>query len=938
MTIAGPDRTFGNRGTTWTGVAEQHNNDRLAEAETHYVGGTTVGLHVLSTGAPCLVVWGWRYAELWETSETLVRLVRFPVDGTPQESLRFDGTRNFDLSEAGFPSDPLASCTTATGEIAVLIRQGPPGGMPPGGGPPIYAYSLATIDARVEIPSVRRQSVDAGLLYDPAAAPRPQAVRMARDGTDLWVASSRNGRIRVAKIATGSHPFDVDLSGTPVLPGLIRVEVASVRVVAGVASIGLTAYLNHPGVGATSLGAVLRLRADGSRDSSFADNGLWVSPIGVGSRGFVCAAEQDGYVAGAVDRRAVVFAPDPFDTSGEGLDGTFAGGGMAERDLGGPLSDPVAVADANGIYVFAQRVPTRASTAGADLRTVGTRFRLAPGTVDHGTPDPTWANAGTMTVRCDAAPVAASGLVLAGSQLFIGGTRQLRGADLDRVPIVVAASAATGDPVPGFGNGGVALHGSVTFPALVDPNGSAVFVERSTGAVGRALRLANDAGEVGPLVPLNLVRADSDIVSLTRLPSGGLLIGGGGADAWVAKLDAGGAPDTSFGTGGVATPRSGAGQGIARVLGLRSNGDIALRVSVAGSDELALMHQDGSIDTTYGTNGFVGVETFTHFGAGPTGASAFLQDDGSVILAISNSHEPTKGTFVRVALRRVTDVGAYDPAFGLGSLSVNPPTAGQSRVLISPSGGTSGDDEYSAISPAGIATMGGSFYLVATGWVGGRHIVSGGLDVQLPRYPLLVVLRWNADGTLDSAFADNGLQEAGFTPDRLYWGAAGLLADSPTSLYVYGVAGQAEQVTHQVAGGQPYTVTLVRQPQPALFRIEHPGGLDLGFDGDGAATVRLQEVLLSPVAGALVNGIPRVACVDFLDQPSSNRPQTNLGVLIQWAMRRRRPLRPSGGPFPRPIIPPQPGPPAGPAGPPAGPGRVTGPLAGRRIRRRTGPP
>ena len=906
MTFAGPDRTFGNRGTTWSGVAEPHDNDRLAEAEMHYVGGTTVGLHVLSTGAPCLVVWGWRYAEIWETSETLARLVRFPIDGTPEENLRFDGTRNFDLSEAGLPSDPLASCTTATGEIAVLIRQGPPGGQPPGGGPPVNTYALATIDPRVEIPTVRRQTVAAGLLYDPAGAPRPRAIRMARDGPDLWIASARNRTIRVAKVATGSQPFDIDLAGTPVLPGLIRFEVASVRVAGGAATIGLTAYLDHPGVGATSLGAVLRVRADGSRDPSFADNGLWVSPIGVGSRGFVCAAEQDGYVAGAVDRRAVVFAPDPFDTSGEGLDGTFAGGGMAERDLGGPLADPVAVADASGIYVFAQRVPTPATSAGADLRSVGIRFRLAPGTAEHGTPDPSWASGSTMTVECDAAPVAASELVLAGSQLFVGGTRQLRGADLDRVPVVVATSAATGNPVPGFGNGGVALHGSVTFPALVDPNGSAVFVERSTGAVGRALRLANDAGEVGALVPLDLVAADSVIVSLTRSPDGGLLIGGGGADAWVAKLDAGYAPDPSFGTGGVATPKPGGGQGVARVLGLRGSGDIALRVSVAGSDELALMRPDGSIEMNYGTNGFVDIETFTHFGAGATGASPFLQDDGSVILVVSNSHEPARfgSPFVRVALRRVTDRGAYDQAFGLGALSVNPPTTAQSRVLISPAGGTGGDQEYSSISPAGLASMGGKTYLVATGWVGGRHIISGGLDVQLPRYPFLIVLRWNADGTIDPAFADNGLQEAGFTPDRLYWSSAGLLADSPTSRYVYGLAGTTEQVTHQVAGGQPYTVTLVRQPQPAVFRLEHPGGLDLAFDGDGAATVRLQEVLLSPVAGALVRGKPRVACVDFLDQPSTHRPQTNLGVLVQWAMRRRRPPRSPGGPFGRPIPPP----------------------------------
>src|ERR1700716_4264274 len=118
MTLAGPDRTFGNRGTTWTGLPQQYESDRLAEAETHFVGGTTIGVHVLSTGAPCLVVWGWTYAELWETAQPVVRLVRFPADGAPKESFRYDGTRNLDLSDERVPSDPLPSCTTANGEIA----------------------------------------------------------------------------------------------------------------------------------------------------------------------------------------------------------------------------------------------------------------------------------------------------------------------------------------------------------------------------------------------------------------------------------------------------------------------------------------------------------------------------------------------------------------------------------------------------------------------------------------------------------------------------------------------------------------------------------------------------------------------------------------------------------------------------------------------------
>jgi hypothetical protein len=219
--------------------------------------------------------------------------------------------------------------------------------------------------------------------------------------------------------------------------------------------------------------------------------------------------------------------------------------------------------------------------------------------------------------------------------------------------------------------------------------------------------------------------------------------------------------------------------------------------------------------------------------------------------------------------------------------------------LLQPDGAAGGDAEYSRVSPAGIGWAGGQLYVFATGFSGGRHTVIAGVDVQLPIYPLLLVMRWNGDGSLDRTFAGRGWQEAGYNPDHKYWSTQGVIQEGPTSFVLYGMAAEAETVTTSVAGGPPITSTIIRQPQPALFHVQHPAGLDLSFGGDGAARQRLQEVMLTPVAGALLSARRvRLACVDVLSQPEIPEPRTNQGGLIQWQL--REPKKPR--PIPRPRL------------------------------------
>jgi hypothetical protein len=895
MTLAFADRTFGNRGTLWTAVPDVFQDQFTGEKETHLVGGTTVGLQILNDGSVCLIVWGWEFGRPWQPGNTAVRMVRFPVDGGPRELDRGDGTAIGLISEEGRMSDPLATCATANNDLAVLIRQAPEGN-----GPGAWSYAICTVASSTQLGTITRRHVDPSWLYDTLGTQPAGSTRMAADGAGFALASSRGTRVRFAMIgAAGAAPRDIDLASAPALPGLVRLEVASLRLSAGRAIIALTAHLNHtlPAIGATSVGALLQLLTDGTPDVTFGDNGLWVSPLVSGQRGFSCAGEADGFVAGCVDRRALVFAVAP---NGIELDDEFGGGGVAEHDLGGRIASPVAAFDGSHAYLFAQHVPAVGSTA-SDYLTVGCRFRTVPGASNYGHVDTGWGPAGTVTIHSDGASLTPAAMAIRNARVFLGGTRQLFGTNCDRIPSVTVLAQSNADPDPNFGAGGFSLHASIRHPAHVAPDGSATFVERSAAATGPALRFVSAHGEIGNRVPLALLPPDSAITSIRRLSDGSLVIAGGGPEPWVIKTDAAGAPDPSFGTAGRSILKPGAGAGSAAVLGVRADGRIALRVDTLGKSELTVLLPNGQVDAVFGTSGFVDVPGFTHLGAGPGGAHCFLASDDSFIVVLSTEHAPASysSPFVSVALRRVTTGGQYDPNFGLGAPSVSPPPAARLLRLLQPDGATSGNAEYNRINPAGIGWAGGQLYVFATGFSGGRYTVVAGVDVRLPVYPLLLVMRWNGDGSLDRTFAGRGWQEAGYHPDRKYWSIQGVIQEGPASFVLYGMAGEAETITTSVAGGPAVTSTIIRQPQPALFHVQHPAGLDLGFGGDGAARQRLQEVMLTPVAGALLSARRvRLACVDFLSQPEIPEPRTNQGGLIQWQL--REPKKPR--PIPRPRI------------------------------------
>ena len=92
----------------------------------------------------------------------------------------------------------------------------------------------------------------------PAAATQasqdPFSVRIVPDGTGYLVVSASHGKVVLCRVAAqrpGDHiTAELRLGGTgAALPGLYRLDLASVRLDGNWLAIALTAYVQHSGVG-----------------------------------------------------------------------------------------------------------------------------------------------------------------------------------------------------------------------------------------------------------------------------------------------------------------------------------------------------------------------------------------------------------------------------------------------------------------------------------------------------------------------------------------------------------------------------------------------------------------------------------------------------------------------------------------------------------------
>ncbi|VTR96211.1 na-ca exchanger integrin-beta4 : Na-Ca exchanger/integrin-beta4 OS=Trichodesmium erythraeum (strain IMS101) GN=Tery_1772 PE=4 SV=1: Calx-beta: Calx-beta: Calx-beta: Calx-beta: Calx-beta: Calx-beta: PKD: PKD: HemolysinCabind: HemolysinCabind [Gemmata massiliana] len=349
-------------------------------------------------------------------------------------------------------------------------------------------------------------------------------------------------------------------------------------------------------------------------------------------------------------------------------------------------------------------------------------------------------------------------------------------------------------------------------------------------------------------------------------PDGKVLIGldstVSGATWAIARTNADGSLDTSFGTGGVVhTNFPSSTDGHADGIAVQSDGKIVVVGKVTGGGNngdwgIARYNSDGTLDTTFGTtiggtNLRTGVKRINFLSAGGNGGWAYdvlVQADGKVLIT-GSKFGTTTPTFTVV---RLLANGDLDAGFGSnGEASYNPDpgntTFATPHAMLLQSDGK--------IVVAGILSTGFGVLrlntdgtLDSTFGTGGRAVVarnlfdpvaqpgyygtpSGGLGVALQADGRIVVggslytpssdedmaaFRLNVDGTLDTTFAGDGT----FTLDFGY------------SDQVYDLA---------VLPGGPILLAGFALVSPqgynsALVRLTPDGALDASFDGDGKWT------------------------------------------------------------------------------------------------------
>lgn len=235
-------------------------------------------------------------------------------------------------------------------------------------------------------------------------------------------------------------------------------------------------------------------------------------------------------------------------------------------------------------------------------------------------------------------------------------------------------------------------------------------LDNTFGTAGRVITIKPDSGGVGR--------------SLAIQDDGKMIVAGDHAygDFCLARYEANGLPDPSFGSGGQLLTDIG-GYDDCRVVAVQADGKIvaAGRTHTPASYyDIALVryHSNGTLDSSFGTGGKV----ITGIGPGSyedcVGVKV-LRDGKMVVVGTTNS-----GTGPGIIVLRYNPDGALDSTFGTGGMSIV-----DSSVA------------YPGLSASGMALQSD-----------GRIVVVGSCDSLR-----LAVVRFQTTGALDPAFGDGGL-------------------------------------------------------------------------------------------------------------------------------------------------------------------------------------
>jgi uncharacterized delta-60 repeat protein len=390
----------------------------------------------------------------------------------------------------------------------------------------------------------------------------------------------------------------------------------------------------------------------------------------------------------------------------------------------------------------------------------------------------------------------------------------------------ITAVSAGGSPASSTPSAGTAAATVRTAPAAVGRSTEAILVKAQAAAASTPGSLDPTFGNGGKVLTPGGGATDAVLQ-----PNGDIVVSTGSG---VARFLPTGKLDTTFGAGGLASTGFTGGEGLEGIA-LQPDGKIIWVGSQNtpgftpfGTFEFAVarFNANGSLDTSFGSGGRASVEFFAPpmEGAQEFAHAVLVQPDGKILVAGSARQGQIRFAPIQGALARFNANGTLDTSFGTGGtvLSSSLPNgitalgldaAGNIftlpiRAEFSPSG-----QADAAVTPAAITAIshGGSSVFLPSGQfvqASGVTVAKHDVDVQVQRF--------NADGSIASA-----------SPAFDYSGAAGL--DQARD----GAGAVAVQANGQaVVGGAHFLST-----SPfGLARVNPDGTLDAGFGNGGVLT------------------------------------------------------------------------------------------------------
>jgi uncharacterized delta-60 repeat protein len=324
-------------------------------------------------------------------------------------------------------------------------------------------------------------------------------------------------------------------------------------------------------------------------------------------------------------------------------------------------------------------------------------------------------------------------------------------------------------------------------------------------------------------------------------------------EAALAKIDAGGSADPTFGSAGVLARSEGGSFDRAQTVAVQPDGSILVSGwSQGAAGQLIRLTATGALDATFGSGGFAG-RSLGLFGLEWIYDVA-VQPSGSIVLG----GQPVQGGFTTV---RLDATGALDPTFGSGG-AVQLAALGSATLLQSHGQTVAADGsiyvvgestdaartvgQYAVVHLTGDGVVDasyGSAGLAATAFAGGGDHV--GYHASVGSDGSVIVLGSTGQGVSIVRFGSTGAADTAFA------GSGEIDVTAASTVWPLGLARQPDGKIVAVAGRSD-------SGELDVVRFADDGTLDAGFGSDGIATIELgggndYQVLFAP-AGVAIDG------------------------------------------------------------------------------------